>query len=150
MKYRLLTIAAMLVAAVMLSATSGFSVIPNRIMANVPFSFMVGSTMLPAGEYEFSTPNVNSDYTLLIRQTNGHHSILVQAMPVYEEGSRTVPKTELVFDRVGNKEFLRQVWEAGFQTGDQLLQPRSEREMLAQAGENHMSHRIDAYPVRSQ
>ncbi len=150
MKYRLLIIASMLVAAVVLCATSGFPVIPDRIRASVPFSFMVGSTLLPAGEYEFSTPNVNSNYTLLIRQTDGHRSILVQAMPVYEEGSRRVPKTELVFDRVGNKEFLRQVWEAGFQTGDQFLQPRAERESLAQAGESHLSHRIDAYPVRSQ
>jgi hypothetical protein len=149
MKQRLFTVAAMLVAAVVLSATQGFPVITDRITANVPFSFMVGNTMLPAGEYEFSTPSVNLDYTLMIRQMNGDRSIIVQAMPV-SLGYRTVPKTELVFDRVGDQEFLRQVWEAGLQTGDQFLEPKAEREMLAQAGESPLSHRVDAFPVRSQ
>jgi len=150
MDHRMLTIATMLAAAVVLSATSGFPVIPDRVIANVPFSFMVGNTRLPAGEYEFSTPNVSSDYTLLIHQMNGHRSVLVQAMPVYQDGSRTVPKTELVFDRVGTREFLRQVWEAGLQAGDQFREPKAEREMLAQAGGNHLSHSINAYPVRPQ
>jgi hypothetical protein len=139
----------MLVATAVLSATLGFAVITDRITANVPFSFMVGNTSLPAGEYEFLAPNVNSNYTLLIRRVNGDRSIIAPAMPV-SLGYKTAPKTELVFDRVGDKEFLRQVWESGIQTGDQFPEPKAEKEMLAQAGESHLSHRVDAYPVRSQ
>lgn len=74
--------------------------IPDRIRVNVPFSFIAGTTRLPAGEYEISTPNVNSDYTLLIREVNGHGSALVQTMPVSSEPGMA-RKTELVFDRVG-------------------------------------------------
>ncbi len=149
MKQRMFTFATMLIAAVVLSATQGFPAITGRITANVPFSFMVGNTMLPAGEYEFSTPDINLNYTLMIRQMNGDRSIIVQAMPV-SLGYRTAAKTELVFDRVGDQEFLRRVWEEGLQTGDQFLEPKAEKEMLAQAGESRLSHRIDAFPVRSQ
>ncbi len=135
MNHRLLTIASMLVAVVAFSAIPGFSVTPYHLRVNVPFSFIVGTTRLPAGEYDISTPNVNSNYTLMIREVNGHTSILVQTMPVSSK-NRIASKTELVFDRVGQDEFLRQIWERGLQTGDQCSESKRERQELARAHQN--------------
>ena len=132
MNHRLLTIASMLVAVVAFSAIPGFSIIPYHIRANVPFSFIVGTTRLPAGEYDISTPNANSNYTLMIREVNGHTSVLVQTMPVSSKNG-VAPKTELVFDKVGQDEFLRQIWERGLQTGDQCSESKRERQDLARA-----------------
>jgi len=148
MKQKLLTIATMLAAVIVLSATPGFSAVVDTIRANVPFSFMVGHTKLPAGEYEIIPPNANSLYTLIIRQLNGDRSILATAMPV-SLGIGVAPKTELIFDKVGQDEFLRQVWERGSQSGDQFFEPKAEREMLAQAGGSVVSH-VDGYPVRTR
>ena len=148
MRHKLPTIAALLATFFVLSAIPGFSAVADTIIAKVPFSFYVGQTRLPAGQYEISSPTTNSYCTLLIRQVNGDRSILVMAMPA-SLGFRTAPKTELIFDKVGNQEFLRQVWERGNQNGDEFLKAKAEREMLAQAGVSHLSQ-VDAFPIHKR
>ncbi len=145
MKQKLLMTATMLAAVVALSAIPGYSVIPYHMRVNVPFSFIVGTTRLPADEYEISTPNINSNYTLLIREVNGHTSLLVQTMPM-SLGHGRAHKTELVFDRVGQDEFLRQIWEQGLQTGDQCLESRREKQELARAHESNLPN-TDVVPA---
>jgi hypothetical protein len=128
MNHKLLTIASMLVAVVAFSAIPGFSSSTYHIRANVPFSFIVGTTRLPAGEYEISMPNSND--TLMIREVNGHTSVLVRTMTATPSYG-VAQKTELVFDKVGQDAFLRQVWERRLPNGDKFSESKREHQDLA-------------------
>ena len=136
MKHRLLTIATMFAAVLVLSAIPGFSAINDTLTANVPFSFVVGHTTLPAGQYEFKTPDYNARNILMIRPENGGQPLMVMTMQI-THGINVPHKTDLIFDTLGGHYFLRQVWEQHYTRGDQLREPKAEKEMLAVAAENH-------------
>ncbi len=145
MRRKLLEIGSMLAAAIVLGSIPGFSMVMNRLTADVPFSFTVGSTTLPAGRYEISPHPVSTPYVLVIQQINGDHLVQVASMPV-SSGIGSPHRSELVFDKVGDREFLRQVWQRGMLGGDEFPKPKAERELLAQAGESHLTH-VEAFPV---
>jgi hypothetical protein len=149
MKHKLLTIATMFAAVLVLSAIPGFSAIHDTLTANVPFSFVVGHTTLPAGQYEIKTPDYNARHILMIRPENGGQPLMVMAMPI-THGISVSHETELIFDKLGNHEFLRQVWEQNYTRGDQLREPMAEEEMLAVAAESRTpsSATVSTSPAR--
>jgi hypothetical protein len=87
-----------------------------RIIANIPFAFIAGNKTLPAGEY-----------TILIRSADRHVAFFLNANNV--EAKQTPNKTELVFNEIGDKYFLSQIWMAGEETGREIPKPRAEREL---------------------
>jgi len=93
-----------------------------HVRANVPFDFSVGDTKLAAGEYDLSA--VASGMTLSVRDASGKP----QALRISNRIESLAPseKTKLVFARYGDQYFLREVWIAGENTGQQL--PKSSRE----------------------
>ncbi len=78
----------------------------NRVTANVPFSFYVDKTELPAGNYEVYQMNDN-DLDLVIRNMDTGKSIVVPVL------TRDIPKNsrkaELVFTKVNDKSYLTDV-----------------------------------------
>ena len=93
-------------------AQSGSS---RRIIANIPFSFTVGKTSLPAGKYTVTVLNPTSDRRILqIRSSNGRSSAMIMTSGVIGEVSEN---SKLVFERDGDRYYFTQAQMAGDSTG---------------------------------
>ncbi|SRR6266540_6017394 len=96
------------------------------IEANVPFSFVVGKTTLPAGKYEIKGFDDNTPAVLELR-AKGRKTINFETEAAQMRDGEPATKTELVFDKVGDKYFLSQVWVAGNGSGSQLVKSKMEK-----------------------
>lgn len=100
------------------------------VVANIPFAFAAGETVLPAGEYRVEKVNQSSP-ALLIRCTEGSPAIMVATLPAATNSPQE--KTKLIFHRYGNRYFLAQVWSAGSSRGRQLPKSAKEKEQALAA-----------------
>jgi hypothetical protein len=114
-----------------------------RIIANIPFAFIAGNKTLPAGEYTIDRPNTNEPDLLLIRGAEKRVALFLNAQNL--EAGQTPNKTELVFNEIGDRYFLSQVWVAGEETGREIPKPRAERE-LEQAASKPTAQVITVQP----
>jgi len=101
--YTLFAIAGMLVA---ISVTSAYAQ-PVRLIANIPFNFVVKDKALPAGEYTIEPIQVGATQALKIQSRDGHITAIVSARYGLSGENRTEPK--LVFNRFGEQYFLSEV-----------------------------------------
>ena len=73
-----ITLAIVILAGVVATSAQAQSGSSQRIIANIPFSFNVGKTTLPAGKYTITVLNPTSDRKILqIRSTNGRSSAMI-------------------------------------------------------------------------
>jgi len=100
------------------------------VLANIPFAFTAGDTVLPAGEYRVDKVEGGSS-VLLIRCTEGKPAIMVPTLPAASHGPQD--KTKLIFHRYGNRYFLAQVWSAGSSRGRELPKSAKEKEQALAA-----------------
>jgi len=85
-----------------------------NVHAKVPFDFMLGDKLYPAGQY--SVENVIQDnHVLRLRNRTSRRAALI----LYQPASSQAPaeRTQLVFHRLGNTYFLYQVQLAGSTLG---------------------------------
>jgi hypothetical protein len=122
MKFRNLVLA--LIAAVGLMG-SAKAQMPAEVKTDVPFAFMVGDTMLPAGKYEITPLDEGQ---IQIAMTSGSPSVIQTVETT--EGVEEAPRTELVFHRYGDREFLSQIRIEGDQDGVALLPSKAEKELM--------------------
>jgi hypothetical protein len=101
-----------------------------QIESDIPFSFAVGDTKLPAGIYEIRTPDNGSPNLLEIRNVKTHKSVLFNTENAQTGDDQVTHKTELVFDKVGEQYFLYQVWVAGSDSGSELPKSKMEKRLL--------------------
>jgi hypothetical protein len=92
--------------------------ITGEIRVNVPFTFHVGNTQLPAGEYTIRRAAVDNPDVLEMRSTDGKMAVLISGLPA--QSATTPAKTELVFKKYGNVAILSQIFQAGSQSGIEL------------------------------
>jgi hypothetical protein len=97
----------------------------DAVVANIPFAFNVGKTLLPAGEYRVEKW-IKSDGTFLIQSRDS--SAATYAMTYAADSNEPQTQTKLVFHRYGNRYFLSQVWVEGATRGRQLSKSKEERE----------------------
>ena len=101
---------------------------PQRLIADVPFDFMIGQVMFPAGSYEVSS---DAGHTLQLRAQHGRESIKIEAQPIrtssHPEGAA------LVFANENGHLRLRELWISAT-TGREL--PTSEQ--LYSVGASHV------------
>jgi hypothetical protein len=98
----------------------------ERVIATIPFAFTAGTSTLPAGEYTISqVPNTPG--IVLIRSQDNHTSVFFGTESAY--AIQIPQRTELVFNEVGDRYFLSQIWIAGEDLGRELPKPRAEREL---------------------
>ena len=97
------------------------------IRANIPYSFVVNNTTLPAGTYVITVQDpYASDLSVLeIRSANSQTAVLFETDPVTAPG--LAPQTELVFDKIGDIYFLSRVFLKGNEGGSQLLKSKRQR-----------------------
>jgi hypothetical protein len=100
--------------------------------ANIPHTFVVKDTTLPAGTYFIRMPDETEPNVLEIRSTDDRKAIFFETDSTL--ANRTPGKNELVFDNIADQYFLSQIIVDGDNSGSQLpkskMQRRLEREGL--------------------
>ena len=106
------------------------------VKAQIPFAFNAGNTRLPAGDYTIvRTTDINPD--MEIRNADDTIGVL---LIVEDTPSAMHPQNaELVFDKINQKEFLREVHTT--QTDFQFPVSRTEKK-LEMKGAKSQSHKI--------
>ena len=98
------------------------------IEANIPHSFVVEKTTLPAGKYMIKAADEFGDPSVMeIRSASGHTAVFFETEGV--QPRQAPAKTELVFDKVGDTYFLSEVLVAGDDTGGKLPKSRMEERL---------------------
>ena len=92
--------------------------IEGELKVNVPITFYVGNTELPAGEYTIKRVLPSDPDVLEIRSSDGKTAVLISGIAA--ESTTTPAKTELIFKKYGSAQVLSQIFEAGNQTGVEL------------------------------
>src|SRR5688572_24388761 len=82
-----------------------------RLQADIPFAFVVGNKMLPAGTYIVSQPH-EAHSVMLIRDRNAGRDPAIIRTNGLEKPGRS-EETKLIFTRYGEKFFLHQMWTRG-------------------------------------
>jgi hypothetical protein len=94
-----------------------------RVRANIPFDFVVGDRVLPAGEYMVS-PAGSSTAAVAILSEDGTDNALVMTSACASSGPSK--STKLVFHARAGRYFLSQIWVQGYDQGRQLRTSKSE------------------------
>jgi hypothetical protein len=97
-----------------------------NVRAHVPFDFVLGNNVYPAGEYALQALTADS-FLLCVRNKDEQKSITMVSIPVAP--SNPTKQTMLVFRRVGNTYSLHRVWSAESSVGREF--PRSPTETRA-------------------
>jgi hypothetical protein len=98
--------------------------------AEIPFSFEAGQSVLPPGEYRVAAGPVQGLIELACQDSKARIYVSTHAVRSFE----TVGKGQLVFQRYGNRYFLRQIWTVGTDTGRELMISKAEKELAHSAG----------------
>lgn len=117
------------------------------IVANIPHAFVVRDTTLPAGKYTIRVADATDLNVLEIRSADGRTAVVFETESV--QANRAPGKSELVFDKIGDKYFLSQVFLKGDNSGNQLLKSRMERK-LEEGDLKAERHSIVAYKKQSK
>jgi len=91
---------------------------------NIPFAFQTGLQTLPAGTYRIDRESGN----LVRLQGPGRAAGFVEMHDAIKH--RAADHGTIVFDRYGDKYFLRQIWTAGSTYGLECPKSRAEKESL--------------------
>ena len=121
MKMQALRVFQMLTLLLMLGASSAHALTSGKVVADIPFDFAVGQTILPAGEYVVQRGS--SPAVLFVQNKETYEAAIVLANAVEDRSS--LGQAKLVFDRHGNEYSLSQVW-SGTLTGREIPKPRME------------------------
>lgn len=105
-----------------LAVTSGYAQAQTMVTAKIPFTFTVGTSALPAGQYDFVR-----DSTTGIRVVGGGKNIaLVPVITRLSGAIHNTPKdSHIVFDKVGDNHWLSEIWIPG-QDGYMLMSTKGE------------------------
>ena len=104
----------------------------SRLVATVPFDFIVGDAVLHAGKYVFEVPASRGD-KIMIRSSDRR---VTQSAP--QESLRApgrTPEDKLTFTRYGDQRFLSQIWIAGDKFVRQISRCSMEERLIASGQE---------------
>jgi len=105
----------------------------GALEANIPFQFHVGNTKLPPGKYIIRMLD-DPDLTVMeITGADGSTSALFEVQAT--EANSAPAKSELIFNKYGNRYFLAKLFDEGSPSGSQLLKSRYEKRLNQAATE---------------
>jgi len=110
----------------LLFAVSAAQAQEPRVKANIPFDFVVGDRVLPAGEYVVSQFG-QSNAAISILKEDRKAEVLILTSACTSSGPSKSGK--LVFHAIGGRYFLSQVWTEGYDQGRQLRTSKAEIEL---------------------
>jgi hypothetical protein len=94
---------------------------------DIPFAFSAGNQAMPAGEYSV----VREEGRSLISLRSADHRNATFVIGYAAQSKKPSEVGKLVFDRHGEKYFLKSVWAAGSNTGTAIAPSKTEREYVA-------------------
>jgi len=97
-----------------------------NVRAKIPFDFMLGDKLYPAGEYALQTVMANN-YSVYAKNEGGAKPALLLTDP--QDSAKPAAQTKLVFRRVGDTYFLFQVWVAGSTIGREFPISHTEKQL---------------------
>ena len=100
----------------------------TRLKADIPFSFHVGKSAMPAGSYALQSGLVASGI-LSIRSESGAGSVMIGTIP--GSASRPTDNAKLVFNKYDGEYFLSEVWTPNSTTVATLRKPPQELDLVA-------------------
>ena len=106
MRKRMLLTLAMLSAAGLMAVAPVFAQDQERVKANIPFAFNVGSKVLPAGNYEVRAVFAQS---LMIQNEATEEAAIALTMSAPPKAISGNAEAELVFHKYGNRCFLSEI-----------------------------------------
>jgi hypothetical protein len=80
----------------------------DRIQAKIPFEFTIGDKTFPSDEYIFDLAGSQQPHVLSIRAKNSGERTMFDTEQI--PGIENPRGIDLVFDRVGDKTYLMEVW----------------------------------------
>jgi len=107
-----------------LIAPSANAQITREIRANIPFSFYVQDTRLPAGSYTLNMLDDSDLQVMQIRSQDGKDAVVFDVDDTQQNS--TPSTTELIFHRYGSHEYLSRIFESGSADGSRVVSTRSE------------------------
>ncbi len=100
-----------------------------ELKADIPFAFQVGSAELPAGKYNIRPFNLGA-IVVSSQEPRGAHAT---ATVFVAGGGQPAEESRLIFQRYGDRYFLKQVWRAGMNLGAELPKSKDENAALYRA-----------------
>jgi hypothetical protein len=126
-RFHLLSLVIAFVFASAICPAKAHAQIIGDIDATIPFQFHVGSTRLPAGEYRIHVLDNSDLSTMEITSMDGTVSALFQVQQADTSSEPT--KTELIFNKYGNRYFLARMFDEGNPSGSQVSESRYEKKL---------------------
>ena len=123
--YHLLSLFIALVFALTIYPHEAHAQIIGDLEANIPFQFHVGDTKLPAGEYRIHVMDDSDLSVMEISSVDGSASALFQIRDA--ETNSEPAKSELIFNKYGNRYFLAKLFDEGNPNGSQIVESRYEK-----------------------
>jgi len=131
-----------LVFALTIHPSTAHAQIVGDLEANIPFQFHAGNVKLPAGEYRIHMLD-NSDLTVMeISSVDGSTSALFQVQET--EANSQPAKSELIFNKYGDRYFLAKLFDEGNPSGSQVVESAYEKRVgqaATEAQEHIAAHR---------
>jgi len=119
-------------ALLLLAASAAIGQTTGRVVADVPFSFVVAGRQFPAGHY---TVTAASNLCLWISNSQQRGTFV----PIHDSFRSTSEGTKLVFHRYGDTYFLSAVWVNGRTIGRELYPSRAEKDAANQKAEMELA-----------
>lgn len=140
-KHHLLSLFVALVFAAIIYPSPTHAQIVGSVEADIPFQFHAGDARLPAGKYVIRMVDDSDLKIMEISKPDGSVAALFQVHSA--EANSTPRKTELIFNRYGNKYFLEKVFDEGESDGSQVVESNYEKRVgqaAAEAQEHVAAH----------
>jgi hypothetical protein len=131
----------MLLAVVALATTAVSAQTSRRVVATVPFNFIVGDKELPSGTYWIQPTTIGSGI-LRITGTGNSKSTVRLTTNLHRNNAG---QGKLVFHRYQDQYFLSEIWPTGEADGRQLM--KSSREKATQRDQLALNDGRQAYQV---
>lgn len=113
----------------------------GELEVNIPFQFYAGNAKLPAGKYILHMLDNSDLMTMEISTADGSTSALFEVEGA--EANSAPPKSELIFNKYGNRYFLARVFDEGNPDGSKVPESQYEKR-VSQATEEAQAH-VAAY-----
>ena len=101
----------------------------EKLVAKVPFEFVLGSKVVPAGEWTVQPASMDSK---VIAIRNRDAAVNMLSMPLSAESKQAADHCSLVFHKYGSNYFLSEIKIAGTTSGYRLPETKAEKEIRAQ------------------
>jgi hypothetical protein len=139
--FQLLSFFIALVFALSIHPAKAHAQIIGELEVDIPFQFYAGNAKLPAGKYILHMLDNSDLRTMEISTADGSTSALFEVEGA--EANSVPPKSELIFNKYGNRYFLARVFDEGNPDGSKV--PKSPYEKRVSLAATETQEHLPAY-----